>query len=77
MSLSPPLITAIREAIDHHGGPRPAMLESLRMIQQEHGWVSDDHLAEAAAVLGLTTAEMDDIATFYSQIFRGPWAASW
>lgn len=72
MSLSRTLIKAIREAIDHHGGPRPAMLESLRMIQQEHGWVSDAHLAEAAAVLGVTTAEMDDIATFYSQIFRRP-----
>lgn len=46
------------------------MLESLRMIQHAHGHVSDAHLAEAAGILQVTTAEMDDIATFYSMIFR-------
>jgi NADH-quinone oxidoreductase subunit E len=72
MSLSEPLKAAIVHAIEHHGGPRPAMLESLRMIQQEHGWVNDAHLAEAADILGVTNAEIDDIATFYSMIFRQP-----
>lgn len=72
MSLSHSLRHAIAEAIGHHGGRRPAMLESLRMIQHEHGWVSDAHLAEAAAILDVTKAEMDDIATFYSLIFREP-----
>jgi len=72
MSLSPDLRTAIVEAMHHHGGPRAAMLESLRMIQQAHGWVSDAQLEEAAAILGVTTAEMEDVATFYSLIFRQP-----
>jgi NADH-quinone oxidoreductase subunit E len=72
MSLSKHLRSAIIEAMDHHGGPRAAMLESLRMIQQEHGWVSDAHLEEAAALLGVTTAEIEDVATFYSLIFRQP-----
>jgi NADH-quinone oxidoreductase subunit E len=70
MSLSEPLKAAIVQVIDHHGGPRPAMLESLRMIHQELGWVNDAHLAEAADILGVTRAEIDDIATFYSLIFR-------
>jgi len=72
MSLSQDLRTAIVDAMHHHGGPRAAMLESLRMIQQAHGWVSDAQLEEAAAILGVTTAEMEDIATFYSLIFRQP-----
>jgi len=72
MSLSPGLRTAILDVLHHHGGPRAAMLESLRMIQQAHGWVSDAQLEEAAALLGVTTAEMEDIATFYSLIFRQP-----
>jgi NADH-quinone oxidoreductase subunit E len=72
MSLSSELIAAIEEARDHHGGPRAAMVESLRLIQLEHGWVSDDHLEEAAAILGVTTAEMEDVATFFSLIFRQP-----
>jgi NADH-quinone oxidoreductase subunit E len=48
------------------------MVESLRLIQMEHGWVSDAHLEEAAAILGVTTAEMEDVATFFSLIFRQP-----
>jgi NADH-quinone oxidoreductase subunit E len=72
MSLSDDLRAAIEAARDHHGGPRAAMVESLRMIQQEHRWVSDAHLEEAAALLGVTTAEMEDVATFYSLIFRRP-----
>jgi NADH-quinone oxidoreductase subunit E len=72
MSLSPDLRAAIVQAMDHHGGPRAAMLESLRMIQQAHGWVSDAHLEEAAAILGVSTAEIEDVATFYSLIFRQP-----
>jgi NADH-quinone oxidoreductase subunit E len=72
MSLSQDLRAAIAQAVDHHGGPRAAMLESLRMIQQAHGWVSDAHLEEAAAILGVSTAEIEDVATFYSLIFRQP-----
>jgi NADH-quinone oxidoreductase subunit E len=72
MSLSPAMTARIRDAIHHHGGPRGAMLETLRMIQQEEGWVSDARLAEAAEVLGVTTAELDSLASFYSLIFRRP-----
>jgi NADH-quinone oxidoreductase subunit E len=72
MSLSADLRAAIEAAKGHHGGPRGAMLESLRMIQQAHGWVCDAHLEEAAALLGVTTAEIEDVATFFSLIFRKP-----
>jgi NADH-quinone oxidoreductase subunit E len=72
MSLPPPLEAAIREAMDYYGGARPAMLEALRLIQQAEGWVSDARLTEAAAVLGVSTAELENIATFYSMIFRRP-----
>ena len=72
MSLPEPLATAIQQAIEDFGGPRPAMLESLRLIQQAEGWVSDQRLTEAATLLGVTTAELDNLASFYSMIFRRP-----
>ncbi len=72
MSLPDDLRTAILGAMDSFGGARPAMLESLRLIQQAEGWVSDDRLAQAAAVLGVSPAELDNLATFYSMIFRRP-----
>jgi len=72
MSLGDDMRTAIEDAKAHHGGRRAAMLETLRMIQQQRGWVSDAHLKEAADLLGVTTAELEDIATFFSLIFRRP-----
>lgn len=72
MSLDAPLHAAIRHAVHEHGGPRAAMLEALKLVQEAHGWVSDADLAEIAAVLGVTTAELDGLATFYSHIFRKP-----
>jgi NADH-quinone oxidoreductase subunit E len=72
MTLPATLKDRIRHAVEHHGGLRAAMLETLRMIQQQEGWVSDERLNEAAAELGVTTTEIESIATFYSLIFRKP-----
>lgn len=72
MSLSPALVAAIAHARDRHGGPRGAMLEALRLVQHAEGWVSDAHVADIADLLGMTVAEVDNLATFYSHIFRRP-----
>jgi NADH-quinone oxidoreductase subunit E len=72
MSLPAPLKERIRHAVEHHGGPHGAMLETLRMIQHEEGWVSDARIGEAAHELGVTRAELESLATFYSLIFRRP-----
>jgi NADH-quinone oxidoreductase subunit E len=48
------------------------MLEALRLIQHEEGWVSDTRLGEAAQELGVTRTELESLATFYSLIFRKP-----
>ncbi|MBB5049625.1 NADH-quinone oxidoreductase subunit E [Rhodopseudomonas rhenobacensis] len=72
MTLSPQTTQAIRNAADSHGGAKAAMLEALKLVQAAEGYVSDAHLAEAAAKLGVSTAEIDSLATFYSHIFRSP-----
>ncbi|MGO3933387.1 NADH-quinone oxidoreductase subunit NuoE [Rhodopseudomonas pseudopalustris] len=72
MSLSPAIKTAIAQAAANHGGPKAAMVEALKLVQEAEGWVSDAHLKEAAQALGVTTAEIESLATFYSQIFRRP-----
>ena len=58
--------------IAEHEGPREAALALLREIQHAEHWVSDARLAEAAGLLGLTTAELDSVASFYSHLFRKP-----
>ncbi len=72
MTLPADLETRIRHLVAHEGGPRAAMLESLRSVQAAEGWVSDERLAQVAAVLGVTPAELDGVASFYSLIFRRP-----
>jgi NADH-quinone oxidoreductase subunit E len=52
--------------------PEAAAVEALLVVQKRRGWVSDANLAETAALLGMTPAELDAVATFYSFIFRKP-----
>jgi len=49
-----------------------ASVEALLAVQKRRGWVSDESLRDVAARLGMTTAELDAVATFYSFIFRKP-----
>lgn len=51
---------------------RSALLPLLHLVQSEDGFVSPDGIAFCAAVLGLTTAEVSAVATFYSQFKRHP-----
>jgi NADH-quinone oxidoreductase subunit E len=52
--------------------PRAALPEALKVVQRRRGWVSDDDLRDAADALGMSVAEADSIATFYSLVFRRP-----
>lgn len=51
---------------------RAACIDALKIVQRQHGWVSDEHLKEAAALLEMTPDELDNVATFYNLIFRQP-----
>ena len=52
--------------------PRSALLPLLHLVQSEDGYVSADGIAFCATTLGLTTAEVSAVATFYSQYKRHP-----
>ena len=52
--------------------PDAATVEALKVVQKHRGWVSDASLAEVAGMLGMTAAELDGVATFYSGIYRRP-----
>src|ERR1700690_3228045 len=44
----------------------------LKVVQKHRRWVPDEALEEAADMLGMTPAEIDSIATFFSLIYRRP-----
>jgi NADH-quinone oxidoreductase subunit E len=62
----------IAEELRHCERPAAAAVEALLVVQKRRGWVSDASLREAASLLGMTPAELDAVATFYSCIFRKP-----
>jgi NADH-quinone oxidoreductase subunit E len=70
------LSDAIREEIDSHVHEpehrHAACTEALRIVQQHRGWIDDESIREIAAHLGMTTHELDSVATFYNLIHRRP-----
>ena len=51
---------------------RSALLPMLHLVQAEDGYVSPRGIAFCAATLGITTAEVSAVATFYTQYKRHP-----
>ncbi|MDM7832215.1 NADH-quinone oxidoreductase subunit NuoE [Cellulomonas edaphi] len=51
---------------------RSALLPMLHLVQSEDGYVSPRGIAFCASTLGLTTAEVSAVATFYTQYKRHP-----
>jgi NADH-quinone oxidoreductase subunit E len=58
--------------IDRYPQARSALLPLLHLVQSEEGYVSPDGIAFCADRLGLTTAEVAAVATFYTQYKRHP-----
>ncbi|MFD0430067.1 NADH-quinone oxidoreductase subunit NuoE [Streptomyces zhihengii] len=61
-----------REIIARYPGSRSALLPLLHLVQSEEGHVSRTGMQFCAELLGLTTAEVTAVATFYSMYRRKP-----
>jgi NADH-quinone oxidoreductase subunit E len=74
MSTAETLSLAEREAIAglvaREPVPRAACINALRLLQKGRRYISDAILGEIAAELGMSAAELDEVATFYNLIFR-------
>ncbi len=51
---------------------KSALLPMLHLVQSEEGYVSPDGIALCAQILGMSTAEVSAVATFYTQYKRHP-----
>ena len=51
---------------------RSALLPLLYLVQSEVGWVPRQGMREVAEILGLTTAEVEAVATFYTMLKLRP-----
>jgi NADH-quinone oxidoreductase subunit E len=52
--------------------PRSALVPLLYLVQSEVGWVPRQGMREVAEILGLTTAEVEAVATFYTMLKLHP-----
>src|SRR3954463_7240709 len=51
---------------------KAAVIEALKIVQHQRGWISDESVASIAGFLEMSAAEVDSVATFYNLIFRKP-----
>ncbi len=78
--MSDNLITALSEVeiaeidaeLAHVPVPAGAAIDALKIVQGHRGWISDESIKAIAKHLGMSAAELDGIATFYTLIFRRP-----
>ena len=61
-----------RQIIARYPQSRSALLPMLHLVQSDEGYVSADGVALCAEELGLTTAEVAAVATFYTMYKREP-----
>ncbi len=52
--------------------PRSACIDALRIVQNHHGWVSDEYLDDIAQLLDMPASEVERVATFYDMIYQHP-----
>jgi NADH-quinone oxidoreductase subunit E len=52
--------------------PRELVVDVMLAFQDHYGFLSDEALEEAAVLLGMTPLEMEELATFYTFIYREP-----
>jgi NADH-quinone oxidoreductase subunit E len=64
--------TGIQAELARHPARRGALLEALRLVQRRRGWVSPADVVDVAEFLGLPVCQVEEVATFYSMIFRQP-----
>jgi NADH-quinone oxidoreductase subunit E len=60
------------QIINRYPQARSALLPMLHLMQSEEGYVSPEGIALCAELLGLSTAEVSAVATFYTQYKRHP-----
>lgn len=57
------------DSVDH---ARELAIDVLMAIQEHYGYLSDEAVAEAGVLLGMTALEIDELTTFYTFLYREP-----
>ena len=66
------LKTSLVKKITRAGHSREMVVDVMLALQEHHGYLSDEAVDEAASLLGMTPLEVEELATFYTFIYREP-----
>jgi NADH-quinone oxidoreductase subunit E len=72
MPLSTETRQQLLEIVARYPQPRSALLPMLHLVQADEGYVTPDGISLCADVLGMATAEVAAVATFYTMYKRRP-----
>jgi NADH-quinone oxidoreductase E subunit len=62
----------LNELLGRYPTKRAALLPALWLVQDAHGWISDEAMVEVAETLGLTAAYVKGVVTFYTMYHQHP-----
>jgi len=66
------LKTELLARVAHAITPREASVDVMKRLQAHYGWLTDEAVGEAAELLGLSTLQVEELATFYEMLYRRP-----
>jgi NADH-quinone oxidoreductase subunit E len=67
-SLKKQLLDHVASAVTN----REAAVDVMKELQKHYGWLTDEAVDEAAEILGLSSVQVEELATFYELIYRRP-----
>jgi NADH-quinone oxidoreductase subunit E len=56
-------------AVEH---PRELVVDAMFAVQDHYGYLSDEAMEEVAGLVGMTPLEVEQLATFYTFVYREP-----
>lgn len=62
----------MRDLAERYPVARSAVMPALHIVQQEEGYITADGLQAIATVLGMTTDDVESVATFYTMYYQKP-----
>jgi NADH-quinone oxidoreductase subunit E len=70
--LTPQEREEIEAEFSHYPDRKSVCIDAMRIVQKHRGWVPDEALADIGELLGMSTTDLDGVASFYNLLFRRP-----
>jgi NADH:ubiquinone oxidoreductase subunit E len=72
VDVPPELREEIETIMSRYPQLRSASIPALWAVQRHHGWCSPEAIRQAAAVMGVTPAFLESVASFYDMLYTHP-----